>query len=369
MTGTRADYGKLEPLAVAAKESGCAITFFVTGMHMMSKYGLTKEEVHKSGRFEVFEFVNQRKGDPLDIVLAKTVIGFSDYLQEIHPDLVVIHGDRVEALACSIVCAMNYVRCAHVEGGEVSGTIDEILRHCNTKLSSYHLVSSPDAKRRVLRLGEESGTVHVIGSPELDIHRQPSGISLDEVMAYYQITEAEYGICIFHPVTSETTTIHQQAQALFSSLAESGRYFIVIMPNNDPGTEMISEAIAQLPPERFRVLPSMRFQYFSELMKNAQVFVGNSSVGVREAPFLGIPSLDVGTRQSNRAQAPSVFHCAADDAKGIAGFLNQNWQKRYPPHNGYGEGGAAMRFSELLKDPVFWERPLQKYFSEEVIDE
>ena len=134
VTGTRADFGKLEPLAIAARDAGFGVRFFVTGMHMMEKYGLTKTEVHRTPGVSVAEFINQREGDPQDLVLAKTVIGFSDYLQEVRPDLVVIHGDRVEALACSLVCATNYIRCAHIEGGEVSGTIDEIFRHCNTKL-------------------------------------------------------------------------------------------------------------------------------------------------------------------------------------------------------------------------------------------
>lgn len=154
VTGTRADYGKLEPLALEAKAAEFDVTFFVTGMHMMAKYGLTKAEVHHGNRFNVVEFINQRDGDPQDTILAKTVMGFSDLLQEMKPDLVVLHGDRVEALACALVCAMNYVPCAHVEGGEVSGTIDEIFRHCNTKLSTIHLVSSEAARQRVLRLGK-----------------------------------------------------------------------------------------------------------------------------------------------------------------------------------------------------------------------
>ena len=135
----------------------------------------------------LLKFTNQREGDPQDVILAKTVIGFSDHLQESKPDLVIIHGDRVEALACSFVCATNYVRSAHVEGGEVSGTIDEQFRHCNSKLASVHLVSSENAKLRVERLGEPSDIIHVIGSPELDIHLKPSGVTLDAVKQRYDI--------------------------------------------------------------------------------------------------------------------------------------------------------------------------------------
>jgi UDP-N-acetylglucosamine 2-epimerase (hydrolysing) len=364
VTGTRADYGKLEPLALAASNAGHRVTFFVTGMHMLEKYGLTKEEVHQEKRFNVVEFINQREGDPQDIIFAKTVICFSDYLQEHRPDLVIIHGDRVEALACSLVCATNYIRCAHVEGGEVSGTIDEQFRHCNTKLSSVHLVSSVDAKLRVERLGEPSETVHVIGSPELDIHGRPSGVTLQEVLNRYKIPTDEYGICVFHPVTSEASSMGAQAEALFDALASSKRYFVVILPNNDPGSEAILHVIGKLPNERFRVLPSMRFTYFSELMRNANAIIGNSSMGVREAPFLGVPSLDVGTRQANRGTAPSLVRCDPRDISNIKRFMTEYWGRRFPRNQSFGTGGAAGKFVEIIERDEFWHRPLQKYFVE-----
>lgn len=364
VTGTRADYGKLEPLAVIAKDNGFGVTFFVTGMHMMSKYGLTKTEVHRSG-LDVVEYINQRDGDPQDMVLSKTVIGFSDYIEELRPDLVVVHGDRVEALACALVCAMNYVLCAHVEGGEVSGTIDEMFRHCNTKLSTMHLVSSEQARQRVIRLGEAPDSVNVIGSPELDIHGRPSGVTLDQVRERYDIPTVEYGICVFHPVTSEAAMMGEQAQSLFRTLAASKKYFVVILPNNDPGSADILAAIDTLPQERFRILPSMRFNYFSELMKNARVIVGNSSAGVREAPFLGVPSLDIGTRQSNRGSAASITKASPLDAAKITDFIRNEWERRYEPDRGFGQGIACENFLALIQGDSFWNRPIQKYFSED----
>ncbi|WP_225028846.1 UDP-N-acetylglucosamine 2-epimerase [Xinfangfangia pollutisoli] len=364
LTGTRADFGKLEPLAAAARDAGHRVSFFVTGMHMLDRYGLTKLEVARMPGVGVYDFVNQRSGDPQDIVLAKTVMGFSDYLIEHRPDLVVIHGDRIEALAGALVAATNYIRSAHVEGGEVSGTIDEVFRHCNTKLCTHHFVSSDSAKRRVMALGEPADSVHVIGSPELDFHAKPSGVTLDQVRAHYAIPFDDFGIAVFHPVTSEQATMGAQAQALFKALEASGRNFVVIAPNNDPGSEAIFAAINALPASRFRVLPSMRFAHFSELMKHAAVMVGNSSAGVREAPFLGLPSLDVGTRQSNRSEAGSVTACAAFDSDKIAAFLARAWGHRLPRDAGFGEGLAADRFVQVLADPEFWARGLQKSFQD-----
>ena len=362
LTGTRADFGKLEPLALAARDAGYRVTFFVTGMHMLDRYGLTVNEVRRTAGVDVHEFLNQRPGDPQDVILAKTVMGFSDYVTEYRPDLIVIHGDRIEALAASLVSATNYIRSAHVEGGEVSGTIDEMFRHCNSKLCAHHFVSSEAAARRVMALGEPEEAIHVIGSPELDLHARPFGVTLDEGRARYEIAFPDFGIAVFHPVTSEQDTIGAQAADLFGALEASGRSFVVIAPNNDPGSHEIFAALDRLPRDRFRVLPSMRFAHFSELMKNAACMVGNSSAGVREAPFLGLPSLDVGSRQTNRAEAPSVTSCAAGDRAAILAFLARHWGRRAEPHDGFGQGSAAERFVEALACPEFWQRSLQKAF-------
>ena len=192
-----------------------------------------------------------------------------------------------------------------------------------------------------MRLGEPPDTVFAIGSPELDVHARPSGVTIDEVRRRYEITAEEYGVVIFHPVTSEIDTIGAQAEALLGSLTASRRRFVLILPNNDPGSDDIVGKIRRLPAEQFRTIPSMRFNYFSELLKNAAVLVGNSSAGVREAPFLGIPSLDVGTRQTNRSSAPSVASCSAGDGEAIGAFLDREWNRRYPPHGAFGEGGGG----------------------------
>jgi UDP-N-acetylglucosamine 2-epimerase (hydrolysing) len=362
ITGTRADYGKIEPLAKAAQKKGFDISFFITGMHMMKQYGETKLEVKKFFGAEFFEFVNQKSGDSLEFILSKTITGFSDFVHEHRPDLVIIHGDRVEALATSIVCAMKYIPSAHIEGGEVSGTIDESIRHCNTKLCSTHFVCSEAAKKRVLKLGEKENTVFNIGSPELDTHSQPSGVSIKEVRARYEIKFNDYGVVIFHPVVSEIDTIGDQAISLFNCLNRSHKNFVVILPNNDPGTDKIFLVLNQLPKDRFQLIPSMRFNYFSELLKNASALIGNSSSGVREAPFLGLPSLDIGTRQSNRAISSSITACSAFDTQVIENFIKDQWGKHYETSNEFGTGNSAEKFVSIILDANFWTNTKQKFF-------
>ena len=363
-TGTRADFGKLAPLARQAYHDGFSIKFFVTGMHMMKKYGLTKLEVLGETYAEVTEYLNQRPGDAQDVILCKTVMGLSDYLTESRPDLVIIHGDRIEALAASIVCATNNIRSAHIEGGEVSGTIDEALRHATSKMSTHHFVSSDKAAYRLRKMGEAISQIYNIGSPELDAHTQNDTLSLSEVKQYYDIFFEDYGICLFHPVTTEYASMRRQAECIFSALVKSQKNYVVILPNNDPGSEFIESCIASLPKSRFRCIPSMRFHYFSKLLQHAACIIGNSSAGVREAPFFGVPTINVGNRQTNRSTANSIINISAIELANDPSLILRVWNERHPKCTDFGEGDAALKFSNILSSGQFWNWPLQKQYNE-----
>ena len=136
-------------------------------MHVVEDFGLTKLEIIRDGYDATDEYINQKKGDLQSVVIAKTITTFTDYLLEKRPNLVIIHGDRLEALACSIAAATNYIKILHVEGGEISGTIDEIFRHAISKFSNVHCVSSMQAKERLIAMGESPESIHDIGSQEL----------------------------------------------------------------------------------------------------------------------------------------------------------------------------------------------------------
>ena len=364
ITGTRADFGKLEPLALSAKSAGFRIYFFVTGMHLLEKYGLTSIEVSRMKNVTRFEFINQMEGDPQDKILSKTITGISEYVGKLKPDLVLIHGDRIEAIAASLVCATKNIRSAHIEGGEVSGTIDEVYRHCNTKLCTVHFVSSKSAKSRVTKLGEHPDRVFVLGSPELDAHKAKNSVPLNEVLNYYDIEWNEYGVFIFHSVTSELESLKKEIQICCESLKKIKKNFVVISPNNDPGCEIIFKNIGKLPGSHFKQIPSMRFSYFSTLLKNSQIIVGNSSVGVREAPFLGVPSINIGSRQFRRAGAKSIKNVDVFKNKNIDKLVESLWGKRFPTDNSFGTGQSAKKFTKILKNKKIWELSLQKTFFE-----
>ena len=170
MTGTRADYGKLKSLMIEVENNDdFELHIFVTGMHMLSKYGSTYLEIEKDGFRNIYKFVNTKMNLGMDITLSNTIVGFSNYVSELKPDLIVVHGDRVEALAGAIVGALNNIKVAHIEGGEISGTIDESIRHAVTKFSHLYFVANEEAKKHVIQLGEKEENIYVIGSPDIDI--------------------------------------------------------------------------------------------------------------------------------------------------------------------------------------------------------
>ncbi|WP_199898341.1 UDP-N-acetylglucosamine 2-epimerase [Methylobacillus glycogenes] len=276
LTGTRADFGKLKSLMRALQnDMGFDVHVFITGMHMLSKYGYTCEEVEKAGFKNLFRFINQNQSDSMDHILAKTITGLSDYVKEISPELIVIHGDRVEALAGAAVGALNNIRVAHIEGGEVSGTVDELIRHAVTKLSHGHFVSNEQAKNRLIQLGESEESIFVIGSPDIDVMNSTSLPSIDDVRERYGFSFEHYGILMYHPVTSELDDLPRQAKAIVDYISESSLPFIVVYPNNDHGSDIILNEYLRLKNlSHVRVYPSIRFEYFLTLLKKCSVHHG-----------------------------------------------------------------------------------------------
>lgn len=364
LTGTRADFGKLKSLMLKMKsDPAFELHVFVTGMHMLAKYGYTCEEVERAGFINIHKYINQNSSDSMDCILAKTIVGLSDYVREICPDLIIIHGDRVEALAGAIVGSLNNILTGHIEGGEVSGTIDELIRHAVTKMSHVHFVANNSAQQRLIQLGERSDAIHVVGSPDIDIMNSRSLPNLTEVHKHYGINYLKYGVLAFHPVTTELNELNNQIKSIIDALEHSGRNYVVIYPNNDPGSKLILDTylnkIHNHP--RFKLLPSMRFEYYLTLLRHADFIVGNSSAGVREAPHFGVPSINIGSRQNNRVKSNLVLNVGADVNSIIAAI---DFALKLPriPEEYFGDGKSAEHFHKILRQENFWRIAKQKYF-------
>ena len=365
LSGTRADFGKLKSLIkISSKSDDFKVHIFATGMHLQEEYGYTVNEIEKSGFKNIHKFPNHTKESTMDLTLAKTIEGLSSFVKEVQADMLLVHGDRVEALAGAIVGSLNNILVGHIEGGEVSGTIDELIRHSISKLSHIHFVANEEAKQRLLQMGELESQIFVIGSPDIDIMFSESLPSLNEAVDYYDIPFKRFNILMFHPVTTENN-IAEYANNLVDSVLKDDGSYIVIKPNNDMGSSLINKALEKLENNsRFKIFPSLRFEYFLVLLKNCQFIIGNSSAGVREAPYYGVTSIDIGSRQLNRVKSDSVVHCSYDKKEirlAIEKAKNRTPSKSNHP---FGKGQSDQLFIELLMGAELWSIPCQKQFKD-----
>jgi len=363
LTGTRADFGKLKPLIRGvSNEPALEYVVVATGMHLDDRYGRTEIEITKSGFCNLVSFSNSGSDDAMDLTLARTITGLSPIIQEHAPDLLVVHGDRVESLAGAITGSLNNVLVAHVEGGEFSGTVDELMRHSVTKLSHIHYVANKAARDVVLQLGESPDSVWMIGSPEVDIMLGSDLPELSDICSYYDIPFREFAILAFHPVTTEIDDLRNQIRALSDAVTRSGLNFVAVYPNNDHGSSVILDELLRLEKlQTIRLIPSVRFEAFQTLLKHAQFIVGNSSSGVREAGVHGTPAINVGSRQSGRSSHPLIIDVDAH-ADAIVEAMNQARSMPRAPSMVFGDGKSAQRFVGSLHSDRLWKTSVQKVF-------
>ena len=368
LSGTRADFGKLKSLIkISSEAKEFNVHIFATGMHLQEEYGYTVNEIVKSGFQNIHTFSNHTEESTMDLTLAKTIEGLSSFVKDVKADLLIVHGDRVETLAGAIVGSLNNILVGHVEGGEVSGTIDELIRHSISKLSHIHFVANDEAKNRLLQMGELENQIYIIGSPDVDIMFSEKLPTINETLGYYDIPYENYNILMYHPVTTERNN-KECATSLVQAVLEDEGNYIVIKPNNDMGSKEVNQALLELENNsRFSIFPSLRFEYFLVLLKHCNFIIGNSSAGVREAPYYGVHSIDIGKRQLNRAKSDSIIH-TSNNKKDIAAAIQIVKEKERSDQNlSFGIGQSDKLFIDLLKSKSLWEIPCQKQFKDRKI--
>lgn len=364
ITGTRADFGKIKRLMrYVDGRPDMELHVLVTGMHMMKLYGATHLEVRRENFKNIYLVANQYSGEPMCSILGTTISVIARIADDVEPDMLVVHGDRLEALAGATVGALSNTLVCHIEGGELSGTIDDLIRHSVSKLAHIHMVANQEARQRLIQMGEDERNIYIIGSPDLDVMSAADLPDIEAVKQHYGIRFGEYAVSLFHPVTTEEDRALDHALSYFQALKESGQDYVVIYPNNDTGSRSILDALVMHEGyEKFATFPSVRFEYFLTLLKHASFIIGNSSAGVREAPFYGVPSVNVGTRQSRRFFGPSVTNCGYGAAEILAAIATARHKGRSPPSAWFGDGDSVSKFASALECEHFWRTPVQKPF-------
>jgi len=365
ITGTRADFGKIKQLIKAIDKSpeyDCHV--FVSGMHLLETHGSTYEEVIKEGYKNVYVAHDLKYTNNMSLNLGETITKFTKYILQIMPDLIVVHGDRIDALAAAMAGALNNIRVAHIEGGEISGTIDESIRHSISKFAHVHYTCNEQATKRLVQMGEDKNKIFEIGSPDIDVMLSEDLPSIDEARKRYEISFDTYSILMYHPVTTEHLELKYHLEQLLDAVLKSNLNYIVIYPNNDLGSDLIINRYKELEGNsHLKFFPSIRFEYFLTLLKNTEFILGNSSAGVRESGIYAVPAIDVGSRQSGRyskKMAPNVQHVAEQTGEILAAI--NNYKKYCVVSQTFGKGNSKELFLKSIENQEFWNRGLQKKF-------
>ena len=364
VSGTRADFGKIKSLIkITQSKQEFTVKLFVTGMHLYKKYGYTINEIKISGISNIFQHKKSNSYNKLDKNFISCYHKFNEFLKKEKPKLVVVHGDRVEALACGLATVLNNIKLGHIEGGEVSGSIDESIRHSISKLAHYHFVSNLRCKKRLSNMGEEKERIYVIGSPETDYLVKKNNLNISKIKRIYNISFSNYAIFIYHSSFNEMKDLKKNIKVVIDALIESSKNYIIIYPNNDEGSDIILKSINNLKKNKnFLVFPSIRFEYFINLLRNSSFMIGNSSSGVREAPALGINSVNIGTRQYQRSDAQNIINCDHTKQNILKSIQEASSRKKNKISKNFGRGKSDQLFLRTLKSKTFWSTNTQKKF-------
>ena len=363
VTCTRADYGKLKSLIIKIQKNDHFISrVFVSGMHNMKIYGSTYEAILNDKIKGIYRYSNQSKTLKMDQILINTMRGFSSFLIRYKPDLVIIHGDRIEPLACALSSILNNFLIAHIEGGEVSGAVDEMLRHSISKISHVHLVSNKMAKKRLIQMGESKKSIFEVGSPGVDLILSKNLPKIKTAKKRYNIRFNKFSIAIIHPVTTNLSNLKKESKIFFSSLEKTNLNYIILFPNNDIGSEIILKEIYKLKGnKRFKIFPSVRFEYFLTFLKNSKFIIGNSSSGIMEAPYYGVTTINIGNRQNNRLQTKLIKNIFFNE-KQILKTVNKVKNRKITKRKFFGGGNSAKKIEKLLLSNKIWKIDKQKSF-------
>ena len=318
VTGTRAEFGLLEPVMVEALKSPfLEPKFLVTGIHTLSTFGNTQEEIKIKG-FPIAHTVTINESDDMTTALAKEITGINEYLKNNKTDLVVVLGDRPEPLAASIAAAYLKIPVAHINGGDVSGQgIDEFNRHAITRFSHFHFVSCAANKKRVSALGEEKWRIFNVGATGLDSLQKVNYLNLEELSLKYNLdTSQPWFLVLHHPTPLDQTPFEDQIKPILKATSKFNAEIFIIYPNSDTGHEIFTREIENYANKpKFQIHKSLTRADYLSILKNFNVLIGNSSSGIIESSYYKIPTINIGNRQNGRACGINVINVDYDEKK------------------------------------------------------
>lgn len=370
ITGSRGEWGYIRPiLRLIEKRVDVEYRLVVTNMHLLQTYGNSYKEIENDG-FIIHYKVHMSLDGYSHYTHAKSLgifmMSLPDIIESEKPDWVVLAGDRGEQLMAAIVAGYTYTPVAHIQAGEISGNIDNMARHAIGKFVHMHLAANEDAKKRLLKLGEEPFRVHNVGAPQLDELVGMSYQPLEEIEKHLCVNLSKgFLLVVLHPVTEEYSKAREQATVVIQTLNHFPIPKIVILPNNDAGSYEVRYAIDNYREGQYHIYANLKREYYLGLLKYCKCIVGNSSSGLLEAPTFRTPAVNIGRRQNMRYRGNNVIDVDFDKeaiANAVTKAMSNEFHQflmsnvDYP----YGDGHSSEKILELLLQTKVDERLLVK---------
>tara|TARA_B110000261_G_scaffold163754_2_gene210709 strand:+ start:129 stop:1274 length:1146 start_codon:yes stop_codon:yes gene_type:complete len=357
-TTNRAEYSKLRPiLKLLHLDPDIELSLLVTGSHLLKQYGESKNQIIKDGLQITEEIYTHIAGDDVSKTVETIGIGLlklPSIFKKINPDIILCGFDRFDMYPFAITASLMNYCLVHIEGGEITGTLDEKIRHSISKLANYHLVSTNQAKNNLIKMGEFSENVFVTGCPRYD---ELLNISKDNtiVLDNYNVTKKNFYIFCYHPVSSNIEYSYNEWKILLETIIELKENIIFIKPNIDYGNEKLIELFNELNifniPYIY-VYNHIDIDNFSILLKNCNILIGNSSAGIREACVFGTPVINIGTRQQYRILdiLENVHNMINFDKNQLINRIKQIKSITYKQNLVFGNGNASYNIVNIIKN-------------------
>ena len=369
VTGTRADYPRIRSvLKLLDNDPYFDLQIIVTGSHLLEEYGSTYKEIIDDG-FKIskkVEMFTENFDTPHGMTrcVGEATKKLADAYEELKPDVMLITVDRVETLAAASAAALMNLPIFHVQGGEVTGTIDESIRHAVTKLSHFHFAATEESKNRIISMGEPFEKVFNTGCPYIDELNSYDFISKEEITRLYNLEfNKKTAILTLHPVTTEHEDSLMQIKTVLEAIKNFDINIISIYSNSDAGGKKIINLLKNTP--RLNLIPNIKSDHFASLMKNCDLMIGNSSAGIREAPSFSLPVVNIGSRQNKRERGRNVIDCQFKKNDIRAAIEKALYDDSFKSSlvscpNIYGDGRSADRIVNIIKEKTTSKIDVQK---------
>ncbi|XP_065262577.1 bifunctional UDP-N-acetylglucosamine 2-epimerase/N-acetylmannosamine kinase isoform X3 [Emys orbicularis] len=372
-TCNRADYSKLAPImfGIKAEPQFFELDVVVLGSHLIDDYGNTYRMIEQDD-FDIHTRLHTivRGEDEAAMVesVGLALVKLPDVLNRLKPDIVIVHGDRFDALALATSAALMNIRILHIEGGEVSGTIDDSIRHAITKLAHFHVCCTRSAEQHLISMCEDHDRILLAGCPSYDkllSSKNKDYMSIIRMWIGEDVKPRDYIVALQHPVTTDIKHSIKMFELTLDALISFNKRTLVLFPNIDAGSKEMVRVMRKKGIEHhpnFRAVKHVPFEQFIQLVAHAGCVIGNSSCGVREVGAFGTPVINLGTRQIGRETGENVLHVRdADTQDKILQALHLQFGQQYPCSKIYGDGNAVPRILKFLKS-IDLKEPLQKKF-------